>query len=88
MMVPKIHPRGVIWVQSNRPQAGNLAVQFKDVYAHVYKFLHRTYFNDLVIVPMHFQCSLSFFSEFVSDTILLWPSRSEAKYLVMGFRTT
>ena len=39
-MVQKIHPRGVIWVQSNRPQAVHLseknddvAVQYKDVHA-------------------------------------------------------
>ena len=39
-MVQKIHPRGVIWVPSNRPQAGHLseknddlAVQYEDVHA-------------------------------------------------------
>jgi hypothetical protein len=43
-MVQKIQSRGVIWVQSNRPQAGHLsqnenddlAVQYKDVHALVY----------------------------------------------------
>ena len=39
-MVQKIHPWGVIWVPSNRPQAGHLseknddlAVQYEDVHA-------------------------------------------------------
>ena len=39
-MVQKIHPRGVNWVPSNRPQAGhlsekndNVAVQYEDVHA-------------------------------------------------------
>ena len=37
-MVQKIHPRGVIWVPSNRPQAGHLSenddlsVQYEDVH--------------------------------------------------------
>ena len=53
-MVQKIHPRGVIWVPSNRPQAGHLseknddlAVQYEDVHGLVYmicnlKFVHGT----------------------------------------------
>ena len=64
-MVPKIHPRVVIWVQSIQPQAGHLPEKNDDLAFHYEDVRWYMYEISCEIVQVMFCESDSFFHQFL-----------------------